>query len=97
MNADGGLQAVKIERLDQEAGLPFEFTGIVQKIEDGLWDISGVSIMTDEKTTLSEGIKAGDLVLVKGRIQVDGSWLAQKITLASAVGSRIYIYRESGK
>ncbi len=85
IESGGGLQAVKIERLDQAAGLPFEFTGIVQKIEGSLWDISGVSIVTDEKTTLSEGLKAGDLVLVKGRIQVDGSWLAQKITLASAV------------
>ncbi len=84
VNADGGLQAVKIERLDQETGLPFEFTGIVQKIEVGLWNISGVSIVTNDKTSLSEGIKAGDLVVVKGRIQGDGSWLAQKITLAAA-------------
>ena len=84
IESGGGLQAVKIERLDQVAGLPFEFTGIVQKIEGGLWDISGVSILTNEKTTLTPGLKAGDLVLVKGRIQVDGSWLAQKITLSTS-------------
>jgi hypothetical protein len=83
IESGGELQAVLIERIDEEAGSPFEFTGIVQKIEEGLWDISGVSILTNETTTLAEGIKAGDLVMVKGRIQGDGSWLAEKITLAS--------------
>ena len=38
IDADGEMQAVQIQRLDQEVGLPFEFTGIVQKIEDGLWE-----------------------------------------------------------
>ena len=83
IGSGGGLQAVKIERLDQETGHPFEFTGIVQKIEGSLWNISGVSILTNEKTTLNEGIKTGDLVRVKGHIQVDGTWLAQKIILVS--------------
>ena len=78
----GGLRALKIERLDEESGLPFEFTGIVQNLEEGTWIISGISIKINDSTTLTEGIKAGDRVVVKGRIQNDGSWLAHKITLA---------------
>lgn len=76
------LRALKIERLDEEAGFPFEFTGIVQNIDEGLWTVSGVSIRINDSTALAEGIKAGDRVVVKGRIQDDGSWLAHKISLA---------------
>ncbi len=83
IGSGGGLQAVKIERLDQATGQPFEFTGIIQKIEGSLWDISGISILTNEKTSLTPGLEAGNMVTVKGRIQDDGSWLAQKITLST--------------
>ena len=84
ISSDGGLKAIRIERLDQETGQPFEFTGILQKMEGGLWEISGVSIQTNAKTTVSDEIKTGDLVRVIGRIQADGTWVAQKITLVSA-------------
>lgn len=83
VEAGGALQAVQIERIAEETGLPFSFTGIVQKIEGNLWQISGIPVKTDDATTLTEGLKAGDQVLAKGRIQSDGTWLAQKITLAS--------------
>ena len=82
IDSDSRLRAFKIERLDEETGLPFEFTGIVQNIGEGLWTVSGVTIIINDSTSLADGIEAGDRVVVKGRIQDDGSWLAHKITLA---------------
>ena len=84
----GGLKALQIERIDEEAGTSFNFTGIVQKIEDGLWGISGVSVTLDETTIKTDGIKAGDLVTVKGLIRNNGTWIAQKITLVTEEDNR---------
>jgi hypothetical protein len=76
----GSLLAHKIELVDAEEGLPFKFTGIVQKIDGALWTISGVSVATNEKTSFTEGLKTGDRVEVRGWIQKDGVWLAKSIT-----------------
>lgn len=54
----GSLQASSIELVENEEGMPFKFIGIIQKIDGSLWTISGTPIQTNEKTTLSEGLKS---------------------------------------
>ncbi len=78
---DGTFWASEIRERD-EAEQPFEFTGVIDAIADSGWTISGISIKVDEDTEIGEGLKAGDVVRVKGHIQADSSWLAESITLA---------------
>ncbi len=78
---DGTFWAGEISKQD-EAEQPFEFTGVIDTIADSGWAISGISIKVDDTTTIAEGLKAGDVVKVKGHIQADGSWLAESISLA---------------
>lgn len=90
----GGLLAERVERLDADEGRPFAFTGVVQTIDGGRWEISGVAIITGEDTAIDDGIAPGDLALVKGRITAEGDWLAEAITLAGETANR---FRFTGK
>lgn len=79
VHSDGTLLAASIRLV--EAGLPFEFTGLVESMGD-TWLISGVTIAVDENTEIEDGIQVGDVVKVEGRILEDGTWLASEIKLA---------------
>jgi len=78
----GELLAEKITLLSQESGLPFEFEGVVQEINTDHWLISGVEIGVYTGTMIQAGLVVSDLVQVTGRIQEDGTWLADQIKLA---------------
>jgi hypothetical protein len=82
INADGTLLAERIRLVDQ-AGRPFEFTGVVESIAGEVWTISGVSITTDSDTQIRGGPVVGDVVRVEGRILEDGAWLARSIRKAA--------------
>jgi hypothetical protein len=82
IDTGGSLQALKIELAQADEGMPLNFVGIIQKIDGNLWTISGTSISTNEKSTISQGLKPGDQVVVKGWILTDGTWLAKSIVLA---------------
>lgn len=79
----GILNAVRIERMVAEEGLPFSFTGVLQDMQGSRWDVSGVTITTGEDTRYPEDLEPGVLVLVKGLVLEDGDWLAQEITQVS--------------
>ncbi len=79
VQADGTLLAEHIRLVSPPAGLPFEFTGVVQNIISRTWTISGVAVAIDANTRIEAGIVAGDLVQVQGRILPNGTWLAASI------------------
>jgi len=75
----GTLLAEQIFRLDGPNGFPFQFSGIVQQLGTNPWQISGQVISVDRQTQIDEGIEVGDVVRVRGRILLDGTWLAESI------------------
>jgi hypothetical protein len=79
--ADGTLQAQTILRLEAAPGLPFQFSGIVQAMNDGSWLISGQTIVLNGETAVDPEIALGDTVAVEGWILEDDTWLATNITL----------------
>lgn len=81
------FKATRIERIDAEAGMPFAITGVIEAVDGDAWTISGVEMQTDDDSTVTDGLKAGDLVRAEGRILPDGTWLAEEIILVSEDGS----------
>ena len=79
---DGTLLAERIRPANVQAGLPFEFTGLVQSIVSKTWTISGVPIAVDVNTRVDPGLAVGDIVKVEGRILPNGTWLATSIQRA---------------
>jgi hypothetical protein len=76
---DGMLTAVSIERVPEEEGYPFDFTGIVQQINTENWLVSGVVITINEETAVPDAPQIGDIVRVRGLILEDQTWLASSI------------------
>lgn len=81
IQAEGALLAERIRLVKANAGLPFEFTGVVQAINGSDWMISSVAIATDADTEIEAGIVVGDVVKVEGWIGEDNVWLAHEIKL----------------
>jgi hypothetical protein len=79
---NGALLAERIRRISEESGLPFEFEGVIETIGTDIWLISGVEVAVYTDTVTQEGLMAGDVVKVTGRIQEDGTWLAERIVRA---------------
>ena len=77
---DGRLEAESIRLQESQLGLPFEFNGVVQEMNAEDWLISGRSVRVNADTDVPDELAAGDMVLVSGRIQEDGTWLAGSIT-----------------
>jgi hypothetical protein len=79
---NGALLAEKIRRISEESGLPFEFVGVIETIGTESWTISGIEVAVYTDTVTQEGLIKGDVVQVTGRIQEDGTWLAERIIRA---------------
>ena len=80
--ADGTLWASRIVLIIlTDAGLPFQFTGVVESIGESAWTVSGVDIAIDEDTQIEADIAVGDVVQAKGVILDDDAWLATSIRL----------------
>jgi len=77
VSADGIWVAETIERLDTEHSTSFAFFGPVISINP--WNVSGVSLIVDERTTIKGDITLGEMVKVTGWILEDGTWLATEI------------------
>jgi hypothetical protein len=77
--AGGSLLAQQIERVNDQPGFPFHFTGIVQNIQADTWLISGNSLTVDAETIVDDDIAVGDMVEVSGWILEDSTWLASRI------------------
>ena len=78
---DGRLEAESIRLQEVQAGLPFEYSGVVQEMNAEDWLISGHKVRVTAETTILDELAEGDVVLVRGRIQEDETWLASSITL----------------
>ncbi|MBE2221658.1 MAG: FecR domain-containing protein, partial [Anaerolineae bacterium] len=78
---DGTLQAQTIRRLEDAPGLPFQFSGIVQVMNEGSWVISGQTVVLDGETAVDPAIALGNTVSVRGWIREDSTWLATNISL----------------
>jgi hypothetical protein len=77
VSADGIWVAERIERLDTEQLTRFNFFGPVISINP--WNVRGVLLTVDERTTIKREITLGEMVKVTGWILTDGSWLATEI------------------
>lgn len=76
---DGALLARQISLVIEAPGYPFDFTGIVQAINQAGWVIAGQTIAIDDDTSIDEDIEVGDLVRVTGYILENNTWLAVAI------------------
>ncbi|MBP1693960.1 MAG: hypothetical protein H6Q37_1843 [Chloroflexi bacterium] len=77
VGADGIWVAESIERLDTEHVTSFAFYGPVLSLNP--WNVGGVSLTVDGRTTIKGDIKLGEMVKVTGWILEDGTWLATEI------------------
>jgi len=74
---DGSWLAERIERLDAEHLLRFNFFGPVQSVNP--WVVRGVPLTIDANTLIKGEISVGEMVKVEGWILEDGTWLATEI------------------
>jgi hypothetical protein len=58
----------------------FEMTAKLERIDP--WIVAGKTLTTNESTEIADGLQVGDLVLVRGTILEDNTWLASSIALA---------------
>jgi hypothetical protein len=79
---DGQLEAESIRLIDGKLGMPFEFTGVIQNMGTEDWQISGRSVRVTTETVMPDDLSAGEVVLVRGNIQEDNTWLASSIARA---------------
>ena len=79
---NGVFLASRILKAAEEGGQPFEFVGPVQVMEPERWVVAGVELSVNSQTLIGNGIEVGKLVKASGRIQPDGTWLAETISLA---------------
>jgi len=77
INADGVWVAEQIERLDTEHATSFDFFGPVLSMNP--WNVRGITLTVDSRTTIKGDITVGEMVKVTGWILTDGTWLATEI------------------
>jgi len=77
---DGTLLAGNIlQRGDTAVVDTFSYVGVVQTMGTGAWQISDVLVAVDEDTLTDEGLLPGSVVLARGDVLDDGTWLARSI------------------
>ena len=77
---DGTLVAAQIlYRGDAAIGEPFSYVGVVQAMSTEVWLISDVPVAVNEATLTDEDLLPGSVVLVRGDVLDDGTWLARSI------------------
>jgi hypothetical protein len=77
---DGALLAERIRLIHEDApGLPFNFVGIIQHMEDETWTISGIPIAVQPDTQRDKDLAVQEVVRVRGWILDDGTWVARSI------------------
>jgi len=60
------------------------FTGVVEAVGNGEWQVSGQQVPVDPSTVIDANIQVGDTVRVEASVSPDGSVVALKIESASA-------------
>jgi hypothetical protein len=85
IEAGGTLVAEHIlYRGDPVLGEAFSYVGVVQSASKSAWMISDVQIAVNGETATDADLPAGSVVLVRGNVLEDGSWLARSIRRASS-------------
>jgi len=79
----GTLLAEQIALVEDQPGLPFFFTGLVQEVHENFWVISDKVISIGTNTVIGAEVGVGDLVTVRGRILEGNIWLAHVIVAAN--------------
>lgn len=82
---NGAFMATMINRASENP-LGFGFTGIAEAIGSDVWTISGLQVTIGLSTTINGDFAVGDLVLVKGTILTDSTWVALTIEPATPNG-----------
>lgn len=75
----GRLRAASIRWVEPQPGLTFRFVGIVQATGREVWKISGLEVAVDRDTEIDDGLRVGDVVVVRGTVGEDDKWLARSI------------------
>jgi len=78
---DGTRLADRITRLAPSHLERFRLTGLVERMGDTSWTVSGQEIRVNETTQIDERIEIGSRVLVTGVIREGGVLFAEQITL----------------
>ncbi len=73
---DGAWLADSIRRIENGPHT-FAFTGTLESKEP--WKVSGITFETRDFTEIDDSLKVGDLVLVEGIIDENGTWIATSI------------------
>ena len=77
---DGTLVAAHIlHRGDAATGGAFSYVGVVQGMSKEVWLISDVPVAVNEATLADEDLLPGSVVLARGDVLDDGTWLARSI------------------
>jgi uncharacterized protein (TIGR03437 family) len=88
---DGSINATEIEvKTEANTGIPVKFLGKVEKLPSttgriGDWVISGRTVKVTDKTTVTGDVMIGSWVDLEGVVQLDGSIIANKITLRPSI------------
>jgi hypothetical protein len=80
IETDGTLVARHIVyRGDTTLGEAFSYVGVVQSVSESVWVISDVKFAVNGETTTDPDLLPGSVVLVRGDVLEDGTWLARSI------------------
>jgi len=83
LDLEGGTWLARSIEPIVQRGPRFAFTGTVGATGTVTWTVAGQEIAVDDATEIDEGIEAGDLVRVTGRIDDSGALLAESIHLVA--------------
>lgn len=78
---DGGTLVAEhiLQRGNVAASGTFSFIGVVQMMSTGAWEISDVLVVVNEDTLTDEDLLPGSVVMARGDVLDDGTWLARSI------------------
>ncbi len=80
LQLDNGVVKIKNQEGELEpvaTDSAFELVGTLESVEP--WKVAGRALQRNEATQITQGVKVGDLVRVRGMVLEDGNWLAYSI------------------
>jgi hypothetical protein len=77
--SDGTLLVHRVDRLNLPETTTFTFSGTMEDIADTGVVVESRYIGTDQGTSVDADVESGEVVLVRGVIESDGSWLATHV------------------
>jgi outer membrane biosynthesis protein TonB len=86
VRSDGSYLALMIKELGNPTSTPepYDFSGVVESIGSGQWNIAGKTVKTDGDTQIDDGIQVGDWVQVSAEVRSGGEIWAKAIQKLAA-------------